>query len=159
MKQRIKRFFLVLYYLPIAALVYPKYRAYDEMQRWYEVLRIPMPRRRFWQFITLFDMLLEFRTLVYYRTHVSKYNPLTKLYAGQAGLYIHGIDKIGEGLVIQHGHSCQILPKSIGENCQIWQNVTIGKKYSGGPLPTIGSNCKICANSLILGGGYVLAIM
>lgn len=60
--------------------------------------------------------------------------------------------KIDLGLVIQHGHSTRIGAKSIGRDCQIWHNVTIGtNKSHSGNFPTIGNNVKICTGSVVIG--------
>lgn len=43
----------------------------------------------------------------------------------------------------------------IGNNCTIWQNVTIGdgfKEKNGSRYPTIGDNVVIFANSVVIGG-------
>lgn len=40
---------------------------------------------------------------------------------------------------------------SIGENCTICQQVTIGYT-SDGKSPTIGNNVKICAGAIVVGG-------
>ncbi len=58
-------------------------------------------------------------------------------------------ENIGGGLFIQHGNSTIIHAKSIGENCWINQNVTIGD--SGKGIPTIGNNVRICTGSVVLG--------
>jgi serine O-acetyltransferase len=39
----------------------------------------------------------------------------------------------------------------LGENCQIMQNVTIGRKKDGGPSPVIGDNVYIGCGAIILG--------
>lgn len=39
----------------------------------------------------------------------------------------------------------------MGDNCQVWQNVTIGVSQSGGKKPRIGNNVKICCHSVVLG--------
>lgn len=60
--------------------------------------------------------------------------------------------KIECGLVIQHGHSTQINPKSVGQSCQVWHNVTIGTNISHSRnLPTIKNNVKICAGAIVIG--------
>ena len=61
----------------------------------------------------------------------------------------------GGGLFIQHGHSTRIEAESIGENCQIWHNVTIVKKFSGGMRPRIGNNVKICTGACVLGDIHI----
>lgn len=56
---------------------------------------------------------------------------------------------IGGGLFIQHGNSTIIHAKSIGDNCWINQNVTIGD--SGKGIPVIGNNVRICTGAVVLG--------
>jgi serine O-acetyltransferase len=57
---------------------------------------------------------------------------------------------IGPGLFIQHGFSTIIAAKSIGENCWINQQVTIG--YSNATdCPIIGNNVTINAGAKIIG--------
>ena len=55
--------------------------------------------------------------------------------------------------MIWHGFSTVINVKSMGEDCQVWQNVTIGKKTSGeeDDRPIIGSGSKICAGAIVVG--------
>lgn len=55
------------------------------------------------------------------------------------------------GFFPQHAWSTIVLAEKIGKNCQVWQNVTVGKKYSGGGIPIIGDNVKICAGACVLG--------
>lgn len=64
-------------------------------------------------------------------------------------LYIF-CDNIGKGLFIQHGFSTVISAKSIGKNCWINQQVTIGWS-SGSKAPTIGNNVKIYAGAIVIG--------
>lgn len=58
-------------------------------------------------------------------------------------------DKIDGGLYIEHGYSTIISAKSIGRNCVINQNVTIGHASSKAPL--IGNNCRIHAGAIVIG--------
>ena len=60
-------------------------------------------------------------------------------------------DKVGNGLVIKHGYSTVIHASSIGENCHVWQNVTIGKQWPGGNKPVIGNNVLVCTGAVVLG--------
>ena len=53
--------------------------------------------------------------------------------------------KVGPGLLIMHGNGTYVLADAIGENCTIYQQVTIGKVEEG--LPTIGNNVKIYAGA------------
>lgn len=66
--------------------------------------------------------------------------------------FITESSKIGNGLVLQHGYSSILFPESMGNNCQVWHNVTIGRAHDKGPRPIIGDNVKICAGSFVLGG-------
>lgn len=68
---------------------------------------------------------------------------IKNLYKECPALYIWCKD-IGLGLFIQHGFSTVIAAKSIGENCWINQQVTIG--HNGKDIhPTIGDNVRIRA--------------
>ena len=64
-------------------------------------------------------------------------------------LYIR-TKNIGGGLLIQHGFATIIQAESIGENCKIFQQVTIG--YNGDFRPTIGDNVEICCGAKVIGG-------
>lgn len=56
----------------------------------------------------------------------------------------------GGGICINHGHSTEVNAKSIGENCHIFQNVTIGTNGSAiGPV--IGNNCFFGAGCVVIG--------
>jgi serine O-acetyltransferase len=57
--------------------------------------------------------------------------------------------EIGGGLYIQHGFATMIAAKSIGENCWINQQVSIG--YAGKGCPVIGSNVMITCGAKVLG--------
>ena len=63
-------------------------------------------------------------------------------------LYINTID-IGGGLYIQHGFSTIISAKRIGENCRIFQQVTIGYKGEGQPI--LEDNVSITCGAKVLG--------
>lgn len=74
------------------------------------------------------------------------------LFKPLVNLYIN-TPQIGEGLYIQHGFSTIISAKSIGKNCFINQQVTIG--YEGDESPVIGDNVRICAGAKVIGGVHV----
>lgn len=99
----------------------------------------------------LYTHLPEFRSILYYLLK-GKAKYIQWIAPGMSNLYINCFP-IGPGLVIQHGFSTIINAKSIGCNCQIWQNVTIGvsKSHMEESKPTIGDNVKICANSVVIG--------
>ncbi len=103
-------------------------------------------------FLTLMTKFPEYRSLVYHRTGCGWLRHFGK---GQTNLYFHTpSNRIGKGLLIWHGYSTVINADSIGENCSIWHNVTIGKK-SVMPIndkPVIGNNCSICTGAIVIGG-------
>lgn len=64
-------------------------------------------------------------------------------------LYIYTED-IGGGLYIQHGFATIITAQKIGENCRIYQQVTIG--YKNGELPPIlEDNVSVTCGAKVLG--------
>lgn len=93
----------------------------------------------------------EFRALFLYRLRKNKLSILIKiLFPPLESLYI-ACDDIGGGLFIQHGFSTIIAAKSIGENCWINQQVTIGYT-SDNNCPVIEDNVFIYAGAKVLGG-------
>lgn len=61
-----------------------------------------------------------------------------------------GTIDIGGGLYIQHGFSTIVLAKRIGENCSIYQQVTIG--FKGTEQPILEDNVNISCGAKVLGG-------
>lgn len=57
---------------------------------------------------------------------------------------------IGGGLFIQHGFATIVAAKSIGENCWINQQVTIG--YNGDNCPVLKDNVTVYCGAKVLGG-------
>lgn len=125
--------------------------AFRDVDSWSEVLPIKVGGGRMLSFALYFRNLPEFRSEVYWR--IGRMSHLLSVFAGKHPcLYFDTPpERFGSGLVIQHGHSTIIHAERIGECCQIWQNVTIGKKVSGGKKPIIGNNVKIYAGSVVLG--------
>jgi serine O-acetyltransferase len=64
-------------------------------------------------------------------------------------LYINTLD-IGGGLYIQHGFSTIISAKKIGENCRIFQQVTIG--FRGEENPILEDYVSVTCGAKVLGG-------
>lgn len=93
----------------------------------------------------------EFRNLVIYRNrqHPIRRRLIALFYPPMETLYIDAFD-IGGGLYIQHGFATMIAAKSIGENCWINQQVTIGYNGQGDP-PVIGDNVTITCGAKVLG--------
>ena len=58
--------------------------------------------------------------------------------------------EIGPGLQIVHGAGVFLNCKSIGSNCTVYQNVTLGTDTKGG-IPTICNNVKIFTGAIVYG--------
>lgn len=94
-----------------------------------------------------------FRNLFYNRLKKGKFiipYLIGFFYPPMQTLYICTND-IGAGLYIQHGFSTIISAKSIGENCWINQQVTIGYSNSTN-CPVIESNVRITSGAKVIGG-------
>lgn len=71
------------------------------------------------------------------------------LWKPMESLYIYTED-IGGGLYIQHGFATIITAKKIGENCRIYQQVTIGYKGDDCP-PVLEDNVSVTCGAKVLG--------
>ena len=110
----------------------------------------------FWknlQYLMLFYP--EFRNLFYYRIRKGNFL-LSKLiepfYPRLVTLDI-STDSIGPGLLITHGYCTVIYAKSIGKNCRIFHEVTIGSLKGGSP--TIGNYVVINPGAKISGNIHI----
>lgn len=99
-------------------------------------------------FVWLFILFKPFRNVIYYRLKGLSY--LSRwIYKQQQEPIISCIESIGKGLFFCHGFATIIAAKSIGENCWINQQVTIGDSSTG--VPAIGNNVMIYAGAIVLG--------
>jgi serine O-acetyltransferase len=98
--------------------------------------------------LTFMTFAKEFRNIFYMR-----YGIKAKIFSWmcpQLSTLDISITNIGPGLYIQHGGGTFISAESIGDNCWINQQVTIG--YSNRTdQPTIGNNVRIFAGAKIIG--------
>lgn len=125
-----------------------------EMDIWLKILRIPKDGLS--GFVFLLTNVKEYRNVFYFR--VGGISRLLRLFFPKLDSCYLQTDKssVGHGLVLQHGFSTIINAKVIGENCQIWHNVTIGLSESGSnKKPSIGNNVKICAGAIVLGDIHI----
>lgn len=97
----------------------------------------------------------EFRNLLIYRNNQRLFFRywIRLFYRPMESLYIETTE-IGGGLFIQHGFATMITAKSIGENCWINQQVTIGFGKGTQP-PVIGNNVTITCGAKVLGEIHV----
>lgn len=124
-----------------------------ERDKWLETHNIV---KKGWRgFLLLLNSLPEYRSLFYFRTG----NDWLSIFARpQNNLEFYTEShKIGRGLVIWHGFSSVINVESMGNDCQIWQNVTIGKSSTSPERnrPTIGNNVRIAAGAIVIGNIHV----
>lgn len=93
----------------------------------------------------------EFRNLFIYRNrHRAFYRNWVKLFFRPMDTLFIEAKQIGGGLYIQHGFSTMIAAESIGENCWINQQVTIGYRDHN-RAPIIGDNVMITCGAKVLG--------
>lgn len=120
-----------------------------DIDRWMSVQHIGGNRKQALK--KLLEKNREFRNLFVFRnTGRPGFCMLARLlYRPLDSLYIM-TQEIGGGLYIQHGFSTYIAAKSIGENCWINQQVTIGYKDDTDP-PIIGNNVTITCGAKVLG--------
>jgi serine O-acetyltransferase len=97
--------------------------------------------------IFLLSHFREYRNLFYYRVGPVKY--LLNILCPKMTSLVINVEEVGEGLYIQHGHSTRIGAKTIGKNCWINQQVTIGWEQKGRPV--IGDNVRIGAGAKVIG--------
>lgn len=124
------------------------------LREWRHIEFLTAPKRKglallIWQYP-------EFRNLFYYRIE-HQYHLASRVlleiakltYQRMNTLFLH-TPSIGTGCFIQHGFCTIIAANSIGENCWINQQVTIG--YSNATdCPTIGNNVRIAAGAKVFG--------
>lgn len=119
----------------------------EDMIFWKRILK--KSTNGFFLFSELLLFEREFRNLVAFRLKKRILQAIFKImFPGYKSLIIN-TDKVGEKLYIQHGFSTIIAAESIGSECWINQQVTIG--YEQDKKPTIGNHVKVCAGAIIIG--------
>lgn len=126
-----------------------------DVARWNEIDQIPF---NFFESINWhMTYKKEFRNLIQHRLKnpsrtflaMCHYAIARILWKPMESLYIYTED-IGGGLYIQHGFATIITAKKIGENCQIYQQVTIGYKNGTNP-PVLEDNVAVTCGAKVLG--------
>jgi len=116
-----------------------------EVARWLKCLDLAGNTQ--YGFIHLMTFFPEFRNLFYKRIGLFSYI-ISWLCPKMNTLYID-TKEIGPGLFINHGFATGISAKSIGKDCRISQQVSIG--FLDEDAPTIGDNVTIDAGAIIIG--------
>ena len=123
----------------------------DELNHWRKCDK----RKENSQFDVFCGLMLErkeYRSLLHYRFNrggLLRKTVLKFLFPGMETLYIT-TPQIGPRLYIQHGFSTMISAKSIGSDCWINQQVTIGYTFDHDP-PVIGNGVRISAGAKVVG--------
>lgn len=124
-----------------------------DLTRWKEIQHMDCPDQKamailLWRF-------KEFRNLVVYRhsAHPIGKRIITLFYPPLSTLFLD-TPEIGGGLYIQHGFATMVAAKSIGENCWINQQVTVGYNGPGEP-PVIGDWVMITCGAKVLGDIHI----
>lgn len=146
-------FLMCLRYLIPGLLIERTDRLSKDLARWKEIHHLTCSDRV--AMVQLLWRYKEFRNQVIYR---NRHHPIRRrliglFYPPMDTLYIDAFE-IGGGLFIQHGFATMIAAKSIGENCWINQQVTIGYNGQGDP-PVIGDNVTITCGAKVLGDIHV----
>ena len=137
------RFFLIK-----AGVPWKDERFSKDLKRWKSVNGIKGTDKEALRVLLATDK--AFRSLYLYRQKKRFYRRWVKLlYPPLDSLYIM-TPNIGGGLFIQHGFSTYIAAESIGENCWINQQVTIGYKDNT-RAPIIGNDVMITCGAKVLG--------
>lgn len=89
-----------------------------------------------------------FRNIFYYRLDHADF--ILNLICPKLSTLIINVDRIGEGFAISHGFATAVGARSIGKNCTVFQQVTIGAATQYG-TPTILDNVTIYAGAIIIG--------
>jgi serine O-acetyltransferase len=105
-------------------------------------------------FLYLMTFYIEYRNVFYFRIGLIK--NIIKYLCFPLGTLNIGLEPgfagdIGAGLIIRHGEATRIFARSIGKDCSIWQQVTIGRGGIDGGTPTIGNNVKVFSGAKIIG--------
>jgi len=117
-----------------------------DINRWLKVLHIAVNTQ--YGFIHLMTFFPEFRNLYYYR--IGFFSQLIKWLCPKMNTLFLRAGEIGPGLFIQHGFATSVGAKSIGKDCWINQQVTIGFANDT-DAPTLGDNVIINAGAIVLG--------
>lgn len=142
--------FKYIFFLPVYYTVSKDTKIIEEQNLYKKTWACPFSG--IMSFVWLMECYREYRSLLYSRQSGLYWKILSKIYKGQTTLYIQVKGNIGRNFMIWHGFSTIINAEQIGDNCEIWQQVTIGNKFNvDAAKPKIGNNVKICAGAIVIG--------
>lgn len=142
--------YILIYLMPNKKIIL------DELNYWIERKKINFVGARILKFTYLVTRYKEYRNLLLYRF---KSNGVMSYIMGcivmiclprMESLNIYA-DTIGKNFFIEHGIGTIISAQSIGDNCWINQQVTVGYNLDN-KAPVIKNGVRICAGAKVLGG-------
>ena len=150
MKENIKKFIYMTRFILVSGGIPWNNAAFRmDLERWKSIYKLEMTDRHVLAY--LLWMKKEFRNLFIYRNRNRLfYRIWIKIFYPPMNTLFIEAEEVGGGLFIQHGFATMISAKSVGENCWINQQVTIGYKGEGNP-PVIGNNVMITCGAKVLG--------
>lgn len=150
--EKLKLLLYMIRFFPVGFLVrWDDRKIQDDLQRWKDILHLNTSSD-YKTAAVLLGQKKEFRNLFIYRNQNRVFFKrwLALFYKPVESLFIE-TEEIGGGLFIQHGFATMIAAKSIGYNCWINQQVTIGYRGSSQVPPVIGNNVTITCGAKVLG--------
>lgn len=129
---------------------------YSDIERWKNIKKELSLYNNSYNLLYLLKNYKEFRNIFYYRYKnsnipVKLFLVINKILCPPLNSLLISCDIIGKGIYIQHGISTIIAAKSIGSNCWISQQVTIGYDDNN-DSPVLGDNVRIAPGAQIIGG-------
>lgn len=139
----------LLPHLLVFSVIDRTYAIDADVNRWTDIVLNKKKTGIYHRFLLLMTFFPEFRNLFYYR--IGTTGKILGLFCRPLDSLFLASLSIGPGLFIQHGFSTIIAARSVGKNCWVNQQVTIG--YSNETdCPDIGDNVTICAGAKVIGG-------
>lgn len=128
----------------------------EEINYWMEKNKIFFSRSRFLSFTYLISRYKEYRNLLKYR--FDRNNLFIRIIGNVVLIFLPPMeslkiyaDEIGRNFYIEHGIGTIISAESIGDNCWINQQVTLGYNLDN-RAPIIKNGVRICAGAKVIGG-------
>ena len=150
--EKIRTILFWIRFLPVGFLVdWKDERLTEDLKRWKGILHLNTGSL-YMTAALLLGMKKEFRNLFLYRNRNRMFFKrwAAIFYKPMESLFIEA-QEIGGGLFIQHGFATMISAKTIGTNCWINQQVTVGYRGQSEIPPVIGNSVTITCGAKVLG--------
>lgn len=150
--EKIRYILFQIRFLPVGfAVNWNDTRLKEDLERWKSVLHL-QTGSLYSTAAVLLGMKKEFRNLFLYRNRNRMFFKrwAAIFYKPMESLFIEA-EEIGGGLFIQHGFATMISAKTIGKNCWINQQVTIGYRGNSPVPPVLGDSVTVTCGAKVLG--------